>query len=106
MKVWILNSSQAWDRFIQKFFDLPRNKENYVVLVEGAGVTRCTRCEPDLFRYFHQFVLDGGRAVICVQSLAQYGIPETRPPDFFERIKNTQAFLKELKAQGYEVEYI
>ncbi len=105
-KVFLLETPEAWDRWPEKLRALPREKTGLVVLVQGAGVTRCLRCEPGLFPYFHQFVLDGGKAYLCRRSLGEFGIPEARPPDLFERVPDGKTFLEELVAKGYTLEVL
>ncbi len=104
MKVWLLKTAAAWDRFPELFKTLPREKAGLYLIILEEGVTRCPRCEPHLFPYFRQFVLDGGRIFICQKSLARFGIPETRPPDFLERVPEGWQTLKEFEAQGAQVE--
>ena len=104
MRLFVLEHPESWDRFVERLRELPQDKSGYVLLVKGTGVTRCLRCEPGLFPYFRQFVLDGGRACICLRSLASFGIPETRPPDLFERVPDGEALVRELLARGYRIE--
>ncbi|OAQ21506.1 hypothetical protein [Thermosulfurimonas dismutans] len=104
MKIFVLSRPESWESFREIVQVLPKDKSSYKLLVKGAGVTRCLRCEPTLFPYFHQFVLDGGRAYICRKSLKAFGIPENRPPDLFERVTDGQLWLRNLSEEGFEVE--
>ncbi len=106
MKVWVVETPEAWERLKSKLAELSREEKSEVILIKDEGVVRCPRCDPEPFRYLRQFVLDGGRLVICARSLARYGIPETRPPEFFERVPDGEVFLQELRSQGYQVESV
>ncbi|QJA05926.1 hypothetical protein FVE67_03545 [Thermosulfurimonas marina] len=103
MILLVIDRPEAWERFVERVQDLPRDKRGYVLLVRDEGVTRCLGCEPGLFPHFHQFVLDGGRAAIGLNSLKRFGIPETRPPELFERV-DEEALEKELLSRGYRRE--
>jgi len=103
MILLVIDRPEGWERFVERARDLPRDKRNYVLLVRDEGVPRCIRCEPGLFPHFYQFVLDGGRACIGLRSLKRFGIPETRPPDFFERV-DEEALEEELLTRGFKRE--
>jgi len=103
MVLLVIDRPEAWERFAERFRELPREKEGYVLLVRDEGVTRCLRCEPGLFPHFRQFVLDGGRACVGLRSLRRFGIPETRPPELFERV-DEEALERELLSRGFQRE--
>ncbi|MBX6423915.1 DsrE family protein [Thermosulfurimonas sp. F29] len=104
MTLFVLEHPESWERFVRVVETLPRDKSDLAVLIRGGGVTRCLRCEPGLFPHFRQFVLDGGRAFVCVRSLRDFGLPETRPPDLFERVPDGEELIREYSARGYTVE--
>ncbi len=98
----VLRNSQRWEDAIKKGNDLIKKEDTYLLVIDEA-VTRCIRCEPTLFRYLHQFILDGGKALVCETSLAKYDIPSGRPPDIFDRIKDGKAFTLEKEASGWKI---
>ncbi len=99
----VLKESQNWEKAIKRGLELIKQGETELLVMDEA-VTRCIRCEPELFRYLHQFILDGGKALVCCQSLTKYGIPETRPPEAFIRLEEGQALISEKKKAGWQIE--
>ena len=96
----IVENEDGWEDALK--YASQRIKDGEVILlVQKDGVKRCIKCEPELFKLLHQFILDGGRACVCLESLEAFNIPATRPPDIFERLKNCETFIQELNQQGF-----
>jgi hypothetical protein len=93
---------EAWERALEKALEAQKGGHEVVFLVLDKGVSRCIRCEPDLFKHLHQFVLNGGQALVCLKSLAENGIPASRPPDVFERISDGWRFKEEFEGERLE----
>ncbi len=99
----VVKQPGSWEVALIRASKEVKTGREVTLLFLGEAVTRCPRCEPELFRHLHQFVLDGGRAVVCVKSLLEKGIPETRPPEVFERVPDGQRFLEEFKGELVEI---
>ncbi len=99
----VVRRPDSWEKAIARAQEEVRSDREVTLLFLGEAVTRCPRCEPGLFRQLHQFVLDGGRAAVCVKSLKTYGIPESRPPEVFERVADGQALLGEFSGEVVEI---
>ncbi len=98
----LLKDPQRWEDAIKTGIDLVQKGETYLLVMDEA-VIRCIRCEPTLFRYLHQFILDGGQAFVCENSLARYEISSTRPPEVFNRIKEGKKLISKKKILGWEI---
>jgi len=98
----VVKDPQAWEEALFRALKEVKQRETYLLFIDEA-VTRCVRCEPQLFKHLHQFVLDGGRAMIAQESLLQFGLSPERPPDFLERLSNSHDFIArfEGKVQTY-----
>ena len=98
----LIRKPEDWDKAIP--YAAQRIKEGETaILIMDEGVKRCVRCEPELFKVLHQFILDGGRAFVCLKSLEEHGIPASRPPDVLARVKDGHTFLEENKSLGYRI---
>ena len=98
----LIKKPEDWDKAIP--YAARRIKEGEtVILIVDEGVRRCVRCEPELFKVLHQFILDGGRALVCLKSLKEHGIPASRPPDVLERVEDGRAFIKKKQSSGYRI---
>ncbi len=98
----LIEKENTWEEAIKTASQNIKDDET-VILVWKEGVKRCIRCEPELFKILHQFILDGGKAYVCLKSLKKFDIPETRPPEAFERIEDGEDLIKDLKNKGFEI---
>ncbi|GEM_PF-1769242 len=101
-KIVVICHEKDWTPGIEKALSLVKEDET-LLLVMDEGVKRCIVCEPELFRLLHQFILDGGKALVCLSSLKKAGIPPTRPPEIFERIEDGRKFLEDANQNGFEI---
>jgi len=99
----VVRRPDSWEQAISRAAEEVRAGREVTLLFVDEAVTRCPRCEPVLFRHLHQFVLDGGRAAVCVKSLKARGIPESRPPEVFERVADGQRLLEEFSGEVVEI---
>lgn len=98
----VLKNPKKWEKAVREGLALIK-REPVELLVTGKAVTRCIRCEPELFRYLHQFVLDGGKALVCLSSLKKHGIPESRPPEVFDRIVDGATLIAERQTLDFRI---
>ncbi len=101
-KIIVIENENRWEEAIKEAVNNVKQSET-ALLVQNDGVKRCIRCEPKLFKILHQFILDGGKAYVCLKSLKKFDIPETRPPEVFERIEDGEALIERFKKEGFEI---
>ncbi len=98
----VVRQPSSWERAVQQALKAVKERETYLLFMDEA-VKRCIRCEPELFKHLHQFVLDGGHVLLCLRSLSSFGLPPKRPPDFFQRIESGEAFISQFDGEVQEI---
>jgi len=100
----LLENADQWEEAINYAAKrIKENPEGIYLLVQKEAVTRCIRCEPQLFKILHQFILDGGKAYVCLKSLNEHRIPSSRPPEIFTRIEDGEKLINDLKQKGFVI---
>ncbi len=102
MALIVLKDEDKWLKALKKAQKWQKKEETTLLIGEEA-VNTCIKCEPELFKHLHQFILDGGKVLVCSCSLQKRGIPFSRPPDILERIKDYQDKIKESKKKGEKI---
>ncbi len=102
--VVVIEKENNWEKALQQALEL-LGKQPTVLLVRKEAVKRCLRCDPELFKHLHQFILDGGKALLCAHCLDKMGIPPSRPPEIFIQIASGEAFIREQLEAGHQILY-
>lgn len=76
-------------------------KLQVAVVANGDAVTQCTKCDRELFDRLKQIILDGGELFLCANSLRDFDIPETRPPEIFKTVPAAIRALADMQAHGW-----
>jgi intracellular sulfur oxidation DsrE/DsrF family protein len=71
------------------------------IVANADAVTQCTACDRELFDRLKQIVLDGGELFLCANSLRDFDIPETRPPEIFRTVPAAIRALADMQADGW-----
>ncbi len=104
MTIIVLEGQDSWERALPQALKFVHEEET-VLVVHKEAVKRCIRCEPELFKHLHQFILDGGRALLCRHCLEKQGIPPSRPPEIFTQIDSAEEFIEEKRQAGHQILY-
>ncbi len=97
----LIERPEQWEKAIGYAAQRIKEADEVSLLIHKDGVERCVRCEPQLFKILHQFILDGGKAYLCLKSLKERNIPPARPPEIFIRVDDGEELAKELKRKGF-----
>lgn len=71
------------------------------IIANADSVTRCTKCDRELFDNLKQLVLDGGEIYLCENSLKAFEIPVSRLPEFFKTVPAAIRALVDLQRSGW-----
>ena len=97
---------ERWDIAVKNGLNfLKTKKENEILKVKlianGDSVTRCTKCDRELFDNLKQLILDGGEIYLCENSLKAFDIPKARLPEIFKTVPAAIRALYDLQRSGW-----
>lgn len=76
-------------------------KLRVAIVANADSVTKCTECDRELFDRLKQIVIDGGELFLCANSLRDFNIPETRPPEIFKTVPAAIRALADFQTDGW-----
>ena len=97
---------ERWDIAVKNainFLKTAREDETLkvVLIANGDSVTRCTKCDRQLFDGLKQLVLDGGKIFLCENSLRNFDIPKSRLPEVFDTVPAAIRALVDYQRDGW-----
>ena len=97
---------ERWDIAVKNGLNFLKTKKpdeelRVRLIANGDSVSRCTKCDRDLFDNIKQLVLDGGEIFLCENSLKAFDIPKTRLPEVFKTVPAAIRALVDLQLEGW-----
>ncbi len=97
---------ERWDIGVKNAINFLKTKKEdetlkVKIIANGDSVTRCTKCDRELFDNLKQLVLDGGEIYLCENSLKAFDIPKTRLPEIFKTVPAAIRALYDLQRNGW-----